>query len=635
MNILKKIIYIPIIISLIIPSMRVDAFNEITVGTGKIYKKTNVKVNESIYRLDYIDEEISEDAKKKIEVLSNEKVLIPMTDSQYEVTLAYVNGEYEFVSETNDIKEAISICDSIGLGNKSGQDVVGAVINNHGNVVYSTNGVGQVKKYINGELDKNGKHISNIYQNSGLTTAHTYINHLSIDDVAIISHSGDSAQIQYSSNIGWIKSANASGNYDLVVVPITQYKNPSYYYTKNGVLYHFISKDIKSSSEIGDYVKLGPAPKELIEGKKYLSFDGRYFYEIGTVGQAYTNLITDLRNGTNGQRANNENNEYYNYYNYLPFRTKTSYTANELNKFIEKNTKPESKLRGLGKALKESEEKYGINALLTLSVSINESGWGMSGYAQNRNNLFGIRADDSNEDGATFFKTPGDSVLEFTKNFISREYSNPNSWKSYGAILGNKDIGANVKYASDPFWGEKAAGIAFRIDEYLSNNELNNLKDYNNYQLIRVTGDATIYNNENQELYKVEKNKSKGILKQGVILPLNTLNVINSTRGMEYKVNPDTVKKATDIENIGEYNYNVKGYIDVNKTKMVNEVKSDSIVYIRGDFNEDRVVNITDLSMIAAKYNETVNEKNLNKSYDLNNDGIVDIFDLVLVSKKL
>ena len=44
-------------------------------------------------------------------------------------------------------------------------------------------------------------------------------------------------------------------------------------------------------------------------------------------------------------------------------------------------------------------------------------------------------------------------------------------------------MGANVKYASDPFWGEKAASYAFTVDKYLSGNNINSLNDYNYNQL--------------------------------------------------------------------------------------------------------------------------------------------------------
>ena len=45
--------------------------------------------------------------------------------------------------------------------------------------------------------------------------------------------------------------------------------------------------------------------------------------------------------------------------------------------------------------------------------------------------------------------------MGFAKYYISRGYSDPEDWRYFGGYLGNKGSGANVKYASDPFWGEK------------------------------------------------------------------------------------------------------------------------------------------------------------------------------------
>ena len=71
--------------------------------------------------------------------------------------------------------------------------------------------------------------------------------------------------------------------------------------------------------------------------------------------------------------------------------------------YINENTVT-SKLRGIGQALKDAEEKYGVNALLILGVAINESGWGTSNISQTKNNLFGIKAYDSDVNQASTFK---------------------------------------------------------------------------------------------------------------------------------------------------------------------------------------------------------------------------------------
>lgn len=53
------------------------------------------------------------------------------------------------------------------------------------------------------------------------------------------------------------------------------------------------------------------------------------------------------------------------------------------------------------------------------------------------------------------------------------------------------------------------------------------------------------------------------------------------------------------------------------------------------DVNGDGVIDILDISLIAAKYNKKSTSDDWNEKLDINNDNIIDMFDLVLVSKKV
>ena len=53
------------------------------------------------------------------------------------------------------------------------------------------------------------------------------------------------------------------------------------------------------------------------------------------------------------------------------------------------------------------------------------------------------------------------------------------------------------------------------------------------------------------------------------------------------------------------------------------------------DVNGDGVIDILDISLIAAKYNKKSTGDDWNEKLDINNDNIIDMFDLVLVSKKV
>ncbi|MPN37481.1 hypothetical protein SDC9_185000 [bioreactor metagenome] len=178
---------------------------------------------------------------------------------------------------------------------------------------------------------------------------------------------------------GWINRNVASNEYDMIIVPINQVKNPSYYKSENGLLKHYISSNLKASTEEenGSMITIGVAPVYMKSGVKYLSYDGNYFYDGTNLENALNNLIDDLQ-AENRNNSINFNNPYYNYYNYLPFRSKTSYSAVDLEKFISENTDSISKLRGISTTLINSESKYGVNALLSLGIAINESRWGLS-----------------------------------------------------------------------------------------------------------------------------------------------------------------------------------------------------------------------------------------------------------------
>lgn len=53
------------------------------------------------------------------------------------------------------------------------------------------------------------------------------------------------------------------------------------------------------------------------------------------------------------------------------------------------------------------------------------------------------------------------------------------------------------------------------------------------------------------------------------------------------------------------------------------------------DLNNDGVIDIEDLAIIASKYNLDNKNKNWNKKLDINNHWVIDIFDLINISKLL
>lgn len=577
------------------------------------------------YKKEYSEEEI-----QRINAINNYKVLKTKTESNYEIALAYSDGSYKYIDDTDSYDEAVSVVEDLEK-KYNDNTVIPSIVNSNGQVIYSTNSMGRIWNHRNGEALQGNSVVTDIFLDSSLKNPYTYINQLSIDDVPIIEDAGKSAKIQVSGYKGWVNKDSASGNYDLVVVPINQVTNPSCYLVKNGFLYHYISYNMTDLNDNNGYsIRIGKAPDFLVPGIEYYSYDGIYFYSGATRLDGLNKLVTDLKNSTNSNAVNYDK-PHYNYYGYLPFRTKSNYTAEDLNYFIDNNTEDYSKLRGIGQALIDGQEKYGVNPVLALGVAINESNWGRSPIAQEKNNLFGINAVDSNPgESADKFATPGDSVIEFCKNYISRGYADPADWRYYGGYLGNKALGANVKYASDPYWGEKAAQHAFTLDYELSGKNLNNLIDYDGYQIGLLTGGNDVLNSKGELLYNINPTVSGygGYAGNLVALKFNYKN--NSGR---YQIFAERTTNINEGIYSGNYDWNNNGFINSNNVRLVNNPKNSFIPgYSKEDVNKDGKIDIEDISLTALNYNKNTG---FYPQLDINEDGIIDLFDFVYISKKM
>lgn len=593
-----------------------DTYDNTASEEELIGEKYEVKKDSSadyLPRLEVYEEESFNLKQQSFLNMQDTEKLEKKTDADYEIALAHEDGTYSFIGSAENFEEAMDkvetieeevlnevVADPMSTASKSfkvqalgeinkssyssidvnnviasyvsseaNNGAVPVILNSTGNVVYSTKSMGRILKHIDGKIypyfDKN----TDLYSDASLTKVFNYINQGYVDDVPIIEDKGTSAKILVSGYTGWINKNEGSGNYDMIVVPLNQVTNPSYYISENGVLKHFITSDLKGTPGFGTTITIGKAPSYLKNGVRYLSYDGHYFYNGTNIEQGLDKLIGDLQKNTHGN-AVNANNPYYNYFNYLPFRSKTNYTSAQLDSFINAKTEANSKLRGTGAAFIAAQNKYGVNALLALGVAINESNWGRSSIAQSKNNIFGLNAIDSNPgQAADSFAKVADSINDFAKNYISRGYADPADWRYYGGFLGNKAHGANIKYASDPYWGEKASQYAFLADYHLSGNNLNNLQDNDYYQLAIYTSANTVKSSNGTLLYKVIDNYNEYAAYVGTPV------IINSKNGSSYEIYPE---RNTPVNNggyankyHGNYNFEDKGYISVNGVQFINE----------------------------------------------------------------
>lgn len=199
------------------------------------------------------------------------------------------------------------------------------------------------------------------------------------------------------------------------------------HYTSDGkFLYHELSPYTS--------IKVAPHTSAMVIGKKYYSTDGEHFDGF-TIKNPF--LFKNLREPSN-------------------------YSAAELDKLYSMMNLQDSPLAGKGATFKEAEERYGVNALYLMAHSALESAWGRSQIARDKNNFFGIAAYDTSPYlSAKSFDNVDKGILGAAK-WIRENYID------YGRDhLGNKATGMNVRYASDPYWGEKIASIMMTINSRL------------------------------------------------------------------------------------------------------------------------------------------------------------------------
>lgn len=373
--------------------------------------------------------------------------------------------------------------------------------------------------------------------------------------------------INYNGTSAWIASADSTWTTEVVASNLeTYYEN----YSTGNVIHYY-----KYASGQG-FTNLGTSPSYLKQGTSYYSFDGNYFY---------TNLVDmldDYRN--NGvTKAINSNNPFYSYYMYLPNHSMTKYTADDFNQVIISkgyNSKSESVMYGEGSSFIASQEKYGVNAMLTFAAALNESASGTSWIAKNKNNLFGHGAYDScPTECATTYATVADSILAHAK-MTGQGYNDPSDWRYYGSHYGNKASGMNVKYATDPYWGEKAASNAFNNDKKFGSQDFKSntigVKRTSSSVPVRKEpkeSSSVIYNLKNNS-YNVEK------------IPLIVFDKVNANGYDWYKVYTDIALDANQNKASGDYKFATSyGYVRADYLYVENNQPSITAIDIEVDIN--------------------------------------------------
>ena len=125
---------------------------------------------------------------------------------------------------------------------------------------------------------------------------------------------------------GWVDrhavyDASASTETWVSIIPSNQVQNISYYTKEGEDLIHYLAQDVRDALAKTPLI-IGKAPQWMEEGKSYYSYDGIYFYDD------WQSISVD------GVGAINSSEPFYNYFQYLPYRSKTNYTYDELNTYL-------------------------------------------------------------------------------------------------------------------------------------------------------------------------------------------------------------------------------------------------------------------------------------------------------------
>ena len=456
-------------------------------------------------------------------------------------------------------------------------------------------------KYALVDLSATGPDLTYFYTSKDLKYAYTYMDTGSlyggVDGALLDVNYGKSIKVKVAAVSAWIP------NNTFELVPLPWVKSSATYTISDNIKHNYVNKIQETYSGNKGSV-IGPKPDGIAKGT-YYSYDGHYFYT-----DRY-NMIDDYKNN-NYSHAINANNPYYNYYMYLSNHSKTTYSAINIDEYIrnnmgvskalygDKSVDNSSRLYGQGTFFYNTQEQHGNNALLAFSHSRNETGHGRSSIAIKKNNGFGLNAVDSNPgEAAGWFPTFASSIYEFGRDWVTNGYADPDDWRYFGPVFGDKLIGMNVKYASGPYWSETMASLYYDFDRAYG------MQDYNYYQLGVVTKatNAYLYSNGTGLAYTYPE------AEDGVL--------IVGEEGNYYKVQSDKIINGTTITTVGKYNWNSYVYVLKSDVKKINTSKngykypSDVTNYKDKDYTYDLYVrNATLMPKVA------ITQKNLKYYYD-------------------
>ena len=147
----------------------------------------------------------------------------------------------------------------------------------------------------------------------------------------------------------------------------------------------------------------------------------------------------------------------------MPLNVPSGLTLSDYKKVLSNNPSDVNKIfEDNYQSFYEVEKAYKINGIFLAALAIHESGWGTSQIAQDKKNLFGYGAHDSDPyNGAYEFEDYKDG-LELVAKIFAKYYINPRNTKIYNneTATGSYYYGStledvNKKYSTDSDWHKK------------------------------------------------------------------------------------------------------------------------------------------------------------------------------------
>lgn len=156
------------------------------------------------------------------------------------------------------------------------------------------------------------------------------------------------------------------------------------------------------------------------------------------------------------------------YFNKNDISEITDVTAEELENAV--NTlKEDNGLEGLGAYFIEAQDKYNINAIMLVAIACLESAYGTSKLAIEKNNLFGLRANDEYRDDPSkygdYFSTKEDCI-DYAGHKLRYQYLEEDEKAPWCYCNGETDIySIGSIWCSNPEWGDYVVDLSTRLSK--------------------------------------------------------------------------------------------------------------------------------------------------------------------------